>query len=126
MVLNRGYQTPLQRVRSTNIFRHTRPENFKDVLSIVLSSVNFVRSQTLNHSLFRVFCNEAQHNVLLYYTKVPWLSCVRVLIRVRELRKEIEQFLRQGGSGIAEHLENEFIMSLALTTFQIYSATSTT
>jgi len=41
------------------------------------------------------------------------LSCVRVLIRVRKLRKEIEQFLRYGGSGIAEHLENEFIMSLA-------------
>ena len=46
-------------------------------------------------------------------TKVPFLSCVGVLIRVRELRKEIEQFLRHGGSGIAEHLENEFIMSLA-------------
>jgi len=44
---------------------------------------------------------------------VPLLSSVRVLIRVRELRKEIEQFLRHGDSGIAEHLENEFIMSLA-------------
>jgi len=40
-----------------------------------------------------------------------------VLIRVCELRKETEQFLRHGGSGIAEHLENEFIMSLALATF---------
>jgi len=53
-----GYQTPQQGVRSTNIFRHTRPENFKDLLSIVVSAVNFVRSQTLNHGLFRVFCNE--------------------------------------------------------------------
>jgi len=53
-----GYQTPQQGVRSTNIFRHTRPENFKDVLSIVVSAVNFVRSQTLNHGLFRVFSNE--------------------------------------------------------------------
>jgi len=44
---------------------------------------------------------------------VPLLSRVRVLIRVRELRKKIEQYLRHGGSGIAEHLENEFIMSLA-------------
>ena len=35
-----GYQTPEQGVRSTNIFRHTRPENFKDVLSIVVSAVN--------------------------------------------------------------------------------------
>jgi len=53
-----GYQTPQKGVRSTNIFRHTRPENFKDVLSIVVSTVNFVRSQTSNHGLFRVFCNE--------------------------------------------------------------------
>ena len=41
------------------------------------------------------------------------LSCVQVLIHVRELRKEIEQFLRHGGSGVAVHLENELIMSLA-------------
>jgi len=38
------YQTPKQKVRSTNIFRYTRPENFKDVLSIVVSAVKFVRS----------------------------------------------------------------------------------
>jgi len=53
-----GYQTPKQGVRSTKIFRHTRPENFKDVLSIVVSAVNFIRGQALNHGLFRVFCNE--------------------------------------------------------------------
>ena len=121
MVLNRGYMYPLgvpiteTGVRSTNIFRHTRPENSCDVLSIVASAVNFVRVQTLNHGLFTVFCNDvqAQHNVLRDYTKVPLLFCVRVLIRVLELHKEIEQFLRRGGSGIAEHLENEFITSLA-------------
>jgi len=53
-----GYETPKQGVQSTNIFRHTRPENFEDVLSIVVGSVNFLRGQTLNHGLFRVFCNE--------------------------------------------------------------------
>jgi len=41
-----GYQTPKQGVRCTYIFRHTHPENFKDVLSIVVSAVNFVRGQT--------------------------------------------------------------------------------
>jgi len=49
-----------------------------------------------------------------------------MVILVRELRKEIEQFLKHGGSGMAEHLENEFIMFLGLATLQIYSATSTT
>jgi len=32
-----GYQAPEQGVRSTNIFRHTRPENFKDVDCRLLS-----------------------------------------------------------------------------------------
>ena len=97
-----GYEAPKQGVRSTNIFRHTRPENFKDVLSIVVSAVNFIAGQALNHGLFRVSCDEVsdQHNVLLYYTKVPLPSRGQVLIRVRELRKEIEQFLRHGDSGI--------------------------
>jgi len=53
-----GCQTPKQGVRSTNIFRHTRPENFKDVLSVAVSAVNFVTGQTLNNGLFRVFRNE--------------------------------------------------------------------
>jgi len=44
VVLNRGYQTPKQGVRSTNIFKHTHPENFKDVLSIVVNAANFVSS----------------------------------------------------------------------------------
>jgi len=34
-----GNQTPKQGVRRTNIFRHTCPENFKDVLSVVVSAV---------------------------------------------------------------------------------------
>jgi len=53
-------------VGSTKSFRDARPENFKNVLSIVVSAVNLIRSQALNHRLFKVFCNEvgAQHNAL--------------------------------------------------------------
>jgi len=94
----------------------TLPEQLKNVLSIVVSAVNFIRGQALNHRLFKVFCDEigAEHNVLLYHTEVRWLSRGRVLTRVFELHKEIQQFLRQRGSGIAEHFENEkFILSLA-------------
>ena len=94
----------------------TLPQQLKNVLSIVVSAVNFIRGQALNHRLFKVFCDEigAEHNVLLYHTAVRWLSRGRVLTRVFELHKEIQQFLRQRGSGIAEHFENEkFILSLA-------------
>ena len=57
VVLNKGYTYPLG-VRSNKIFMYTRPENFKDVLSIIVSAVNFIRGQALNHGLFGVFCNE--------------------------------------------------------------------
>jgi len=78
VILNRGYTYPLgyvapkQGVRSVTIFRNTRPEHLKKVMSIVVSAVNFLRSQALNHRLFRVFWNDfwAQHNVLLYHIKV--------------------------------------------------------
>jgi len=50
-----GYKAPKQGVQSTKIFRHAHPEIFKDVLSIVVSAVNFVRGQILYHSQFRVF-----------------------------------------------------------------------
>jgi len=72
----------------------TRPRNLKNLLSVVLSAVNVVRSQSLHHRLFKVFCNEvgAQRNVLGYLTEVKWLP--RVLARVFELHKEIEQLLR--------------------------------
>jgi len=36
-----------------------------------------------------------------------------VLTRVFKLRKKIEQFLIHGGSGVTEHFENEFVISLA-------------
>jgi len=77
-----GYQTPKQGVRSTNIFRHTRPENFKDVLSIVGSAVNFVRCQTLNHGLFRVFVTKFKLNTMFLTTRkcrcYPVFECLFV------------------------------------------------
>ena len=43
------------------------PEKLKDVLSIAVSAVNYIRGNALNHRLFKAFCNEigAKHSVLL-------------------------------------------------------------
>ncbi|KAK4327553.1 hypothetical protein Pmani_001960 [Petrolisthes manimaculis] len=94
----------------------TLPEKLKNVLSIVVRAVNFIRERALNHRLFVSFCEEigAEHSVLLYHTEVRWLSSGRVLTRVFELHEEIKQFLRNQDSDIADHFENrEFILSLA-------------
>jgi len=37
---------------------HTLPENKKNVLSIVVSAVNFIRGQVLNHRLLKIFYKE--------------------------------------------------------------------
>lgn len=85
------------------------PEQLQNVLSNIVCAVSFIRGQALNHHLFKVCCEElgAEHSVL-FHTEVRWFS------RVFELHKEIKQFLRQRGSGIADHFENEkLILSLA-------------
>ena len=92
------------------------PEKLKNVLSIAVSAVNYIRGNALNHRPFKAFCNEigAKHSVILYLTKVRWLSRGRVVTRVFKLCKKIEMFLRQRGSSLVVHFENEdFILSLA-------------
>ena len=92
------------------------PEKRKNLLSIAVSALNYIRGNALNHRLFKVFRNEvgAKHTLPLYHTEVRWLSRGRVLTHVLKLRKEIEMFLRQRGSSLVVHFENEdFILSLA-------------
>ena len=91
------------------------PEKLKNVLSIAVRAVNYIRENTLNHRLFKAFCNEvgAKHSILLYHTKVRWLSQGQVLTQVFKLCQEIEMFLRQRGSSLVMHFESEdFILSL--------------
>jgi len=88
-----GYEALKHGVRNTNFFsgihalkfkpRHARPENLKNVFSIVVSAVNFIRGHAFNHRAFKVFCNEVgdQHSVL-FHTEMRWLSRGRVLTRV--------------------------------------------
>ena len=86
------------------------------MLSIAVSAVNYIKGNALNHRLFKAFCKEigATHSVLLYHSEVRWISRDRVLIRVFQLRKEIEIFLRQQGSSLVMHFESEnFILSIA-------------
>ena len=72
-----GYEALKQGVRSTKLFLGYTPRK-KNVFSIVVSAVNFIRGPALNHRLFEV---GDQHNVL-FHTEMRWLSRVRVLTRV--------------------------------------------
>ena len=63
----------------------------KEILSVSVKIVNFVRARALNNRIFKRLCQEmgAQHEVLLYHTEVRWLSRGQVLKRLMELRKEV-------------------------------------
>ncbi|XP_046861512.1 protein ZBED8-like [Xenia sp. Carnegie-2017] len=69
----------------------------KEILSVSVKIVNFVRARALNNRIFKRLCQEmgAQHEVLLYHTEVRWLSRGQVLKRLMELRKEVSFFLRE-------------------------------
>ena len=75
----------------------TLPEYLKAVLKHVIECVNFIRARALNHRLFKVLCDQmgSENTVLLYHTKVRWLSRGLVSSRVCELCGEIETFLRE-------------------------------
>ena len=77
----------------------TLPESLQDALNIAIKTVNFIKNGALNTRLFRNLCSEmnAEHQNLLYYTRVCWLSKGNVLARVFELREELQEFLNREG-----------------------------
>ena len=77
----------------------TLPVHLQDVLSSVIKIVNFVKGSALQTRLFRRLCKEmgSEHETLLFYTQVRWLSKGNVLRRVFEMREEIQLFLEIKG-----------------------------
>ena len=90
------------------------PQKLKNVLSVVINAVNFIRKTAKKHRLFQVFCVEmgAQHSVLLYHTEVRWLSRGLVLSRVFELREEVKMFLTEHGFSEASHFSDDVFISM--------------
>ncbi|XP_068229726.1 protein FAM200C-like [Palaemon carinicauda] len=79
------------------------PGNLKLVFEDVLKIVNFIKSRDVNSRIFKELCKEMgeEYQVLLYHTDVRWLSRGKVVHRVIELRKAIQEFLEQKGSPFA-------------------------
>ncbi|KAF2346143.1 Zinc finger BED-type, partial [Trinorchestia longiramus] len=79
------------------------PGNLKLVLEDVLKIVNFIKSRDVNSRIFKELCKEMgeKYEVLLYHNDVRWLSRGKVIHRVIELRKAIQEFLEQKGSPFA-------------------------
>lgn len=78
-------------------------------MSTCVKIVNFIRSRALNHRLFKSLCHKmgSDHEVLLYYTEVRWLSRGQVLKRLFELRTEVSIFLQDKDNSLYEFFEKE-------------------
>ena len=77
--------------------------------------VNFICSGPLHHRLFKLFYEKMgnEHQVLLFYTEVRWLSREKILTRRAKLKEKITIFLREYQSNFVNKFENEvFILSL--------------
>ena len=76
------------------------PAEFFDVLSLVIKMVNNVKGSALNSRLFKILCEDlgANHNVLLFYSNVRWLSRGNITKLVYELRKELLGFFQQSNN----------------------------
>ncbi|KAF2345195.1 Ribonuclease H-like domain [Trinorchestia longiramus] len=79
------------------------PGDLKLVFEDVLKIVNFIKSTDVNSRIFKELCKEMgeKYEVLLYHTDVRWLSRGKIIHRVIELRKAIQEFLEQKGSPFA-------------------------
>ncbi|KAM3838284.1 general transcription factor II-I repeat domain-containing protein 2A-like [Diretmus argenteus] len=88
---------------------------FQHVMSVVVKCINRIRSKGLKHRQFRAFLEEIEsaYEDVLYFTEVRWLSRGTVLKRFFELRKEVEAFMEQDGTEVAELSDPKWLMDLA-------------
>ncbi|GBP96598.1 Protein ZBED8 [Eumeta japonica] len=93
----------------------TMPTFLKEVMSTCVKIINFIRARALNHRLFKKLCQEmgSEHEVLLYYTEVRWLSRGQVLKRLFELREEVLLFLKTKKIHCMNILKEDFVEGLA-------------
>ncbi|CAG9821260.1 unnamed protein product [Phaedon cochleariae] len=87
----------------------TLPEPLQEVLNSLIKIVNYIKSSALNTRLFKELCKDmnSDHETLLFYIAVRWLSKGNVIERVFELKDELKAFLEmQEISDFMEHLNN--------------------
>jgi hypothetical protein len=85
MVFHLRLEKPLVQLKAQCIIHQqvlcSKVLRFENVMSLLLSTVNFIHARGLTHALFRVFLEEvsANYSDLLCYAEVRWLSSGTVL-----------------------------------------------
>ncbi|XP_072229039.1 zinc finger BED domain-containing protein 5-like [Leuresthes tenuis] len=96
--------------------RQLSPE-LNEVLTEVVSVVNFIKIRPLKARLFSALCEEmgADHTSVLFHSEARWLSRGKVLSRVFELRAEIRMFLEEEHmyEAASKFCDEQFLLKLA-------------
>ena len=89
--------------------------SLKNIMDVVLKTVNFILLRGLNHCQFRQLLleTESQYGDLLYFCNVRWLSRGDMLQRVYRLKEEIATFLEQENTNAAEFCDQKWVCNLA-------------
>ncbi|CAH1634822.1 unnamed protein product [Spodoptera littoralis] len=92
--------------------------SWKEVMDIVVATVNYIRKNGLTHRQFQQFLadTEADHRDVLYYSEVRWLSRGAVLKRFFDLRKEINTFMNEKGKPIPQLTDTQWLIDLGFLT----------
>jgi hypothetical protein len=90
--------------------------NARATKTLPIKIINFNGSMSLNHHIFKRFCQEmgAEYEVFLYHIEVQWLPRGQVLKFLFELRAEVSIFLEERENLLLEHFgRKDFIYGLA-------------
>ena len=71
-------------------------------MSVVVSNVNFIPNHALNQRQFQTILADldCEYGDVMYHNEVRWLSRGKVLRRFFQLRKEIDEFLKEKGKKV--------------------------
>ena len=95
--------------------RKMTPE-FNSVLIDVVKVINHIKAHALNSCRFEQLCEEmdAEHRGLPLYAEIKWLSQVKLLTTVFEIREPLQKFLSEKKSPLAAHFsDKEWVAKLA-------------
>jgi hypothetical protein len=85
------------------------PPEFKTVLDSAVKLVNYIKARPLNNGLFSLFCDEmaSEYAQLLLHSEIHWLSRVKVLAKLFQLRHEVSLFVNEHNSDSASLIADE-------------------
>ena len=82
---------------------------FNSILIEVVKGITRIKAHVLNSCKFEQLCEDinAEQRCLLLYIEIRWLSHVKLLIRVFELRKPLQKFFSENKSLLAAHFSDK-------------------